>query len=171
MKLKKEATVAVVIGLIIALIVTGGVLRARHALESIKLPTKESFKLGAKPSPEANNTQLFLDLTTSDNSVTDVAKLTLAGKTLPGTYIAILGEKGEYLIVPNDLGSFSQEIVLVQGANSIKITVYQNDGKKIEKTLTAVYTTAQLWYSKLFKNTYAKKTYFNPSYRAYFPHH
>lgn len=144
MKVKKEATVAVVIGLILALVVTGGVLRARSALKGIKLPSKETFLGGTpKPSPTENN-RLFLELTTPDNSVVDVPKLTLTGKTLPSTYIAILGEKGEYLIVPNDLGSFSQEIVLVQGANSIKITVYQNDGTKVEKTLNAVYTTAQL---------------------------
>lgn len=144
MKLKKEATVAVVIGLILALIVTGGILRARSALKEIKLPTRESFLGGNPKSSPATTSELFLDITTPDNAVLDVAQLTLTGKTLPGTYIAILGEKGEYLIVPSDLGSFSQEVVLVQGANSIKIVVYQNDGKKIEKTLNAVYTTAEL---------------------------
>lgn len=144
MKIKKEVTVAVVIGLILALVVTGGVLRARSALKSLKLPSKETL-LGGTPKPSPiNNDQLFLELTTPDNSVVDVPKLTLSGKTLPSTYIAILGEKGEYLIVPSDLGSFSQEITLVQGVNSIKITVYQNDGTKVEKTLNAVYTTAQL---------------------------
>ena len=145
MKVKKEATVAVVIGLILALLVTGGILRARHALQSIKLPTKDSFTLGNKTKPVVNNTELFIELTTPDNSVTTTPTLTLTGKTLPSTYIAILGEKGEYLIVPSDVGNFSQEIALVKGANSIKINVYQKDGQKIEKTLTAVYTTAQLW--------------------------
>jgi hypothetical protein len=143
MKIKKEVTVAVIIGLIIALIVTGGVLRARTAIKNIKLPTTESFK--SKPeTKEAKNQELFLELTTPDNSVTDQSKLTLTGKTLPGTYIAILGESGEYLIVPNDLGSFSQEVVLIKGANTIKINVYDANGKKIEKTLNAVYTTAEI---------------------------
>lgn len=144
MKVKKEATVAVVIGLILALVVTGGVLRARTALKDIKLPSKESLLGGTPKSSPAKIAELFLDLTTEDNSVLNVPKLAISGKTLQGTYIAILGEKGEYLIVPNDLGSFSQEIALVQGANTIKIVVYQNDGKKIEKTLNAVYTTAEL---------------------------
>lgn len=144
MKVKKEATVAVVIGLVLAVIVTGGVLRARHALQSIKLPTKDSFKTTKNTVPDQKSTELFVELTTPDNSVVAVPKITLSGKTMTGTYIAILGEKGEYLIVPNDLGSFSQEVALVKGANTIKITVYQNDGKKIEKVLTAVYTTAEL---------------------------
>lgn len=144
MKVKKEATVAVVIGLVIALIVTGGILRAQKAIKSIKLPTRESLKKSQTPAPESKTKELFLELTTPDNSVTTEPKLTLTGKTLPGTYIAILGEKGEYLIVPNDLGSFSQEVILVKGANSIKLVIYQNDGTKIERTLNAVYTTATL---------------------------
>lgn len=144
MKIKKEATVAVIIGLIIALIVTGGVLRARTALESIKLPTRQSLKNSFSSAEQVKKTELFLELTTPDNSVVSEAKLTLTGKTLPGTYIAILGEKAEYLIVPNDLGSFSQEIALVKGANTIKVSIYQNDGRKIEQTVNAVYTTAQL---------------------------
>lgn len=145
MKVRKEATVAVVIGLIIALLVTGGILRARTALNSIKLPTKESFSGTKSPRSEDEKSQaLFLEITTPDNSVLSEPVLNLLGKTLPNTYIAILGEKGEYLIVPNELGNFSQEITLVQGANTIKITVFMADGTKLEKTLNAVYTTAQL---------------------------
>lgn len=144
MKIKKEATVAVVIGLILALLVTGGVLRARHALETITLGTRNTTNNLPTSPQEAKNTKLFLELTTPDNSVTSEPTLTLTGKTLPGTYIAILGEKGEYLIVPNDLGSFSQEVALIKGANTIVVNIYQDDGTKIEQTLNAVYTTAQL---------------------------
>ncbi len=144
MKIKKEITVAVVIGLILAAIVTGGVLRARTALQSIKLPSRENVQSTLKARPDSNVRSLFLDLDTPDNSVTDLPKLVLSGKTLPSTYIAILGEKNEYLIVPTDLGDFSQEISLVKGANTIKINIYQPDGKKLEKTLNAVYTTAEI---------------------------
>lgn len=144
MKVKKEATVAVIIGLILALVVTGGVFRARYALRSIKLPTLPSKQTSSASLKDTTNTELFLELSTPDNSVTKEPVLTLAGKTLPDTYIAILGEKGEYLIVPSDIGSFSQEITLVKGANTIRINIYQNDGKKIEKTVNAVYTTAEI---------------------------
>lgn len=145
MKVKKEVTVAVVIGLILALVVTGGIIRARSALKNIKLPSRDSFTKSSTSTPkDSKQTELFLELTTADNLVTDQTKITITGKTLPSTYIAILGEKAEYLIVPNDLGIFSQEIALTKGANTIKITVYEKDGKKVEKTLNAVYTTAEL---------------------------
>ena len=84
MKVKKEVTVAVVIGLILALAVTGGILRAQSAIKNIKIPTKESFKT-TKTIKDDKNTELFLDITTPDNSVTTDPKLTLTGKTLPST--------------------------------------------------------------------------------------
>lgn len=144
MKIKKEAIVAVVIGLILAVLVTGGILRARNALESIQFPSNQGKVATTSPKPDAKTNELFVELTTIDNMVTKEPKLTLTGKTLPGTYIAILGEKSDYLIVPNDLGSFSQDITLVKGVNIIKITIYQENGHKIEKTLNAVYTTAEI---------------------------
>jgi hypothetical protein len=142
MKVKKEVTVAVVIGLFLALIVTGGVLRAQSAIRSLSKNSKVAVDVTSSPVPKSNG--LFLDITTPDNTVLKDPKFTLTGKTLPGTYIAILSEKGEYLIVPSDVGSFSQYITLIKGANTIKITVYENDGTKVDKTLSAVYTTAEI---------------------------
>ena len=142
MKVKKEVTVAVVIGLVLALVVTGGIIRAQRAISLLSKSNKPISQTTTPTTPKSNG--LFLDITTPDNSVSKDPKLTLTGKTLPGTYIAILGEKGEYLIVPSDVGSFSQDITLVKGANTIKITVYQNDGSKIDKTMSAVYTTAEI---------------------------
>ena len=145
MKVKKEATIAVIIGLVLALVVTGTILRGRRALQAIKLPNTSILKKKPVSSINPKTNELYLELTTPDNLVVSIPQLTLTGKTLPGTYIAILGEKGEYLIVPSDIGNFSQDVVLVKGANAIKVSIYQNDGKKIEKTLNVVYTTAQLW--------------------------
>lgn len=142
MKAKKEISIAIFIGLIIALLVTGGVLRARRAIEQFSPPPILSRY--SSPSPTTLPTSLFLELTSLDNAVVSEGRYTLSGKTLPGTYIAILGEKGEYLIIPNDLGTFSQEITLVKGANTIKVTVYTAVGDRIEKTVNAVYTTAEI---------------------------
>lgn len=145
MKARKEVTVAVIIGLFLAILITGGILRARSAIENMQKNNKSltsSNKTGNHPGNPDNT--FFLDVETPDNSVTDKDKLTVMGKTLPKTYLAITGEKGEYLIVPNELGSFSQEITLTKGANVITVTVYLEDGQKIEKVLNVVYTTAEI---------------------------
>jgi hypothetical protein len=145
MKARKEVTVAIIIGLILAVLITGGILRARTAIRNM-----QKNNAGITSNPQTGNhgnnpsNSLFLELETEDNSVTDIDTLTVKGKTLPNTYIAITGEKGEYLIVPNELGSFSQDITLIKGANTIVVTVYLEDGQKIEKTLSTVYTTAEI---------------------------
>lgn len=145
MKARKEVTIAVIIGLALAFLVTGGVLRAQKALQKLqsKLPNVTSTNKSGNSSESSTHT-LTLALDTPDNSVVDTATIAVTGKTLPSTYIAILGEKGEHLIVPNELGVFTQEVVLVKGANTIRVTVYQEDGTKVEKSLSVVYTTVQL---------------------------
>lgn len=141
MKARKEITLAIIIGLIFGLIVTGGILRARHALQNAGI--KE-----ASPSPLASGTVaahgLTLTLETLDNQVRSEPTLTVNGKTAPEAYIVILGEAGEHIILPSELGNFTEEIKLVTGANTIVVTSYLEDGTKVEKTLTAVYTTAEI---------------------------
>ena len=145
MKVRKEATVAVIIGLVLGLIVVGGVVRARQALQQMQKENSEAASVGQNgPTPLGAPSGLFLTIETPDNSVSNDSALTVSGKTLAGTYIAIIGEKGEYLIVPNSIGSFSQDVALATGANTITVTVYQADGTHVAKTLNAVYTTAGL---------------------------
>jgi len=141
MKVKKEISLALFIGLLLALLITGGVLRARRALQNFTPP---SLSFRATPNPTPSPSSLYLEITSPDNVVTDTSKLTISGKTIPATFVAILGENGEYLIVPDELGSFSQEIGLTKGANTIKVTVYTINGERVEKTLNAVYTTAEI---------------------------
>ena len=146
MKARKEVTLAIIIGLIIALIIAGGIYRAKTAIQNFDpqslIPKKQS-KDGVNQDQKTEQ-KLFIELDTTDNSVTDKATFTISGKTLPKTYIAITTESNDYLIVPNDVGSFSQEVNLIKGANRLTITVYTQDGVKVEDALSVVYTTAAL---------------------------
>lgn len=146
MKIKKEVTVAVIIGLIIGVLVVGGILRARSAINNMKTLgdiTKTPLS-SQNPSSENNNGELFLSLITVDNQVVNTPTITVTGKTLPASYVVLNSEKGDYIIVPNDLGTFSQEVILVKGANTIVVTVYEENGNKQEQTLTVVYTSAEI---------------------------
>ncbi|GAB4026995.1 MAG: hypothetical protein Fur0011_3990 [Candidatus Microgenomates bacterium] len=146
MKPRKEVTLAVIIGLIIALIIAGGIYRAKTAIQNFDPQSLMSQKKSdlSNNQDEKSNTELFLEIDSPDNSVTDKATFTISGKTLPKTYIAITTESNDYLIVPNDVGSFSQEVNLIKGANRLTVTVFTQEGKKVEKSLSVVYTTAAL---------------------------
>lgn len=146
MKARKEVTLAVIIGLILALIIAGGVYRAKTALEqfdpSSLLPQKSRSDATNPGENEAN--KLFVELDTPDNSVTDKASFIVSGTTLPSTYIAITTESNDYLIVPSDTGKFSQEVTLIKGANTLTVTVFTSTGEKVEDSLSVVYTSATL---------------------------
>ncbi|MFH2019629.1 MAG: hypothetical protein ABII80_03395 [bacterium] len=146
MKIKKEITVAVIIGLIIGLLVVGGILRARSAINNMKTPGDDTKTPTSSQTPASNegNGELFLSLITEDNQVVNTPTITVTGKTLPTTYVVLNSEKGDFIIVPNDLGTFSQEVTLVKGANTIVVTVYEENGNKKEQTLTTVYTSAEI---------------------------
>lgn len=142
---KKEITIAIVIGLIIGLIITGGVLRARSAIKNISSPDSKSRRTTSLTDNDKSKNQLSLSISEpEDNSIVQEATITLTGQTIPDTYVAIVAEKSEHLIVPNDVGQFTQDIDLIKGANTIKITVYTNNGDKTEKILNIVYTTAEI---------------------------
>lgn len=143
MKPRKEIFLAIFIGSIIALLIVGGIMRARKAFKDIKPKLADTFSLYSSPSPVATS-NLFLDLKTEDNQVVSEPKLKLVGQTLPGTFLAITSEKNDFLLTPNELGDFSQEITLIKGANAITVTVFKKDGEKLEKKLSIVYTTVEL---------------------------
>lgn len=146
MKARKEITLAIIIGLLIALVIAGGIYRAKTALQNFK-PSDLTDKFQPKKSETPDKTEvdrLFIELNSPDNTVVTEATFKVNGKTLPSTYIAITTEQNDYLIVPNELGSFSQEVSLIKGANILNVTVFKSNGEKVEKSLSVVYTTAQL---------------------------
>ncbi|MEI6690891.1 MAG: hypothetical protein WCL07_04040 [bacterium] len=143
MQVKKEISVAVFIGLLIGAVIIGGIYRAKSALEAHRTPTPTPLITSAK-TVIANNNLLLKITSPIDNSVVTTSKLELTGATQLNTYITILTEKNEYIIVPNELGNFTQEISLVKGVNIIVVTSYTPQGDKTEKTLNLVYTAADL---------------------------
>lgn len=141
MKAHKEITIAVIIGLVFGLVVVGGVLRAKKAIDASRTANpQETSRPTSSPTPQ----DLVLELTTPDNQVLEEGVLTISGKTNPEGFVVILGEKGEFIVTPGQTGAFSQEITLVKGANTIKITVYLENGASTSKSLTAVYSSGSI---------------------------
>jgi len=89
MKARKEITIAVIIGLLVGLIVVGGIIRARSALDNITPPEISIGKSKPSPSPVVETDSNFLNLTTTDNQVLDQNSIIITGTTLPNTYIVI----------------------------------------------------------------------------------
>lgn len=97
------------------------------------------------PSPSILPSSLFLTLDQpEDESLINQSKTTVSGTTLPSAQIAITYEEGEILTEADEKGNFQNEISLIGGANEITVTTFSEEGEELSKSLTVVYSTAQI---------------------------
>ena len=143
--MRKEVILAIVGGVVLGLLVIGGLWWTN------KTTTEENPIV---PSPTPLITQaptltpavlLPLEIINPENeSIIGEEKITLEGKTAPGSVVVVIYPEGENIVEADEEGSFETEIVLVGGANEIKITAYDEEGNQAEKNLTLIYSTAKI---------------------------
>jgi len=145
--MRKEVFIAIAIGFFLGLVITFGIWTANKALKETA-PKKEETILPKQTTEEQLPTptpQTLLVITSpEDNSVSNKEKIEVSGKTTPGATVVILYEEGEKIIEANEGGIFSSEITLVGGSNEITVSTYDDQGNEISKTLTVVYSTAEI---------------------------
>lgn len=150
--MRKEVWLAVLIGFGLGLALSFGFLwlnQNRAKLAGLKeIPKTEEpttvFPSSTSPSPSAPSS-LFLTLDQpEDESLINQPKTTVSGTTLSFAQIAITYEEGEALIEADEKGNFQNEISLIGGANDITVTAFSGEGEEISKSLTVVYSTAQI---------------------------
>jgi hypothetical protein len=149
---QKEISVAIIIGLVISALIIGGIYRAKTAIDAhLQRNTSNQAARTSNPTTldsqpgEQESLELPLNITEPvDGAVVDVAKIELKGNTFKEGYVTILTDNREFIIVPTETGSFSQELTLIRGANTIVVTVYNSQGDRTTQILNVVYTTADL---------------------------
>lgn len=143
--MRKEVIIAVLAGFLLGLVITFGVYTANKAIKKQKtedqanVPTAET-----EPSPLPSPTPSLEISQPEDNLVVKEDELTLAGQNEPRTPVAILAEGYEDLLYTDSEGLFSTTVPLVGGANEIKLVSLPKNGQKQEKTITVVYTEAEI---------------------------
>ena len=153
--MRREAVLAIVIGFSVGLLICAGLLLGRKSIrQKIKLPQwpPRQMEEAQPPAPTkadeisvAPTTSKILTITSpEDESIANEEKITLEGKTAPGAIISVVYEEGEALGEADESGKFNFEIPLIGGVNEITVTAYDTEGKETSKTLTVVYTTAEI---------------------------
>ncbi len=142
--MKKEVILAITIGFIIGLVLTFFVYKSQlgrsvsgeilSPLASKEVPTE------IEPLPEKSLT-IIAPL---DQSISSEGKTTITGSNSPLSWVLIMGEKGEKVIQADEKGNFETDLLLVSGENEIMITAVDQDGSEISKTLTIVYSVAEI---------------------------
>lgn len=141
--MKKEVIIAIIIGISIGLALTfffykTGSFKSDNKIVS-PLAEEKNF-----PTPPPFPPQTLSIISPIDQSIVKEGKIAITGIAVPFSWIVAFGEKGEKMIQADNKGSFETDLLLVSGENEIKITSFSDRGDEISKTVTIVYSTAEI---------------------------
>lgn len=140
--MRKEVIIAITFGLIVGLIITIGMYRARTALEVV--PTEDTPAItqeDASPLPSSKpQTQTGLILREpAEDALSTTQNTLVSGTTFANRAIVILLNEKEVVAMSDEQGNFSIPVSLGLGANLVKVRVLNPQANPIEVTRTIVY--------------------------------
>lgn len=140
--MRKEVLIAIIIGFGLGLVITFGIWTANKALKETVPTTTPTEEVEVTPTPTPT---LELVITSPENNtISEEEIIEVSGQTVPRAIIAITYPEGEKLLEADEDGSFSTEISLIGGDNLIEISAFNDEGDEATKTLTVVYSTADI---------------------------
>ncbi len=119
--MRKEVSLAIIIGIILGAIILYGINLANQSTKSLPKVSQEFLT----PTPtnedeEIKDTSLNITSHFAHQVVFD-NEITLTGKSLPNTYVAIIGGISEEIIQSDKMGIFTIKITLEAGENILEI--------------------------------------------------
>lgn len=141
--MKKEIVFAVVIGLIVGLIITFGMYRARQAVSGTSVISTETAS-PATQSESSTKKEAFLVSEPQDESLITETQVRVSGQTFPNAAILILTAKNETVGQTDSRGNFSMTVTLENGANILTIRAFSDDHETLEVIRSVVVSTADL---------------------------
>lgn len=146
--MRKEVSIAIIIGVILGGVILYGIKIASDATNSLSsnpTPTPtDSFKQENKIEPSPSSTTLKSKLTITSHTTGQVLNekdITIQGKTLANSNVSIIWESDENIIKSDNLGEFSQKITLIPGENIIQVDVLEENKNLISEQMKLYYTT------------------------------
>ncbi len=134
--MKKEAFLAIFIGIIVGLGITYGIyqVRQRFAPPVAQIETVTSAEV--LPSPSGAE-KLFIT-SPQNESVVYESDITLSGTTQSQEMVVIFVNEQEYITQADDIGAFAVKIQLTAGSNIIQVTSLSSDGTEHVKDLVVI---------------------------------
>lgn len=132
--MKKELFFAIGAGLILGLIIAFGIWRINKTIT----PSNNGLTSETTPTPDIGFSIAIAN--TENLDVITESPFKITGVTKPGTKITISTEEKDYVLNPEEDGSFEKEISLVAGLNEIVIKVFDVNGDSAETKLKLIYS-------------------------------
>ncbi len=150
--MKKEVLVAIGVGFGLGLVITFGIWTANKSLKQLGTPKIAASPLPVLsspfPTPNSDTPKVTSDLTISspeNEALVNKSSLSVTGKFLPNSAVAITFEDDETIVETDATGNFSADIVLIGGYNTIVVTgIDFTTGVESTQTLVVTYTTAKI---------------------------
>lgn len=142
--MKKEVILAIAIGFGIGILITFGLYAANKTLKTenqIISPAVETKDLAVTPTAFAQSLSVASPV---DQSIVKEGKALVSGAASPDIPILISYENGEKTVIADKKGGFETEISLISGENEIEIQAFFDNGAKVSKVITIVYSTAEI---------------------------
>ncbi|MBI4057831.1 hypothetical protein HY405_00735 [Candidatus Microgenomates bacterium] len=139
--MRKEVLIAIILGAALGLAIAFGVWRANIAL-SPKKTTQETTSTATPTSTPSSTPEFSLVVTQpEDEALVDTQTITVEGKTLPGATVIITSPADEQIVLAGSDGTFTREIKLESGANTVLITTINENDETVEQQITVTYST------------------------------
>lgn len=136
--MRKEILLAIIIGLMVGLVLTYGFYLARNALRRVPSNDPQTQTVMLNEADEtAGNLSIVSPL---DESVQTNRTLTIAGATVPNSFVVIFVNDAENITTADESGNFSIEATLEMGSNLITFHAIDSDGQQtvVERTVIVI---------------------------------
>lgn len=133
--MKKEVLIAILIGFGLGLTITYGIYRFRTAFEDSPQTIAEIVS-STTPTPESQS--LLALLTPEDGAIQTATDTTVAGSTIPDSFVVLFVNDEDFIQKSDESGNFSFQVNLENGSNVIIAHVLNESGEVITKEKTVV---------------------------------
>jgi hypothetical protein len=140
--MRKEVLYAVIFGIALGGIILFGINLANKSVSNLESEPEGTPAEASTPTPTVAKKSLEI-ITPQNNAVISSKNLTLVGKATPSTNLAIVTESDDLLITSSPEGTFSAQVNLIPGENTLTVTNLLND-KTIETLVITVIQSSTL---------------------------
>lgn len=142
--MKKEVAISLLVGFGVGLVITFALYLNRNSFKSyyqIISPISEIKETTPSISQSAHTLSIVSPI---DQSISSDSKIKVSGVTSPSSWVTIVTEKGEKVILADKKGNFETDVILISGENEIKVISISESQEQVSKTVTVVYSTAEI---------------------------
>jgi hypothetical protein len=145
--MKNDVVIAIIIGFFLGAIAALIVVNIPSIVNTGKKNlTAISKSQESSPTPTPTKTAKFtIEISEPmDNEIAKTNKITIKGKTINNSQLMLEGKNETTAVLTSADGSFTGETGLSEGYNEITITVYNQSGESISKSIKVFYTPEKL---------------------------